>query len=309
MEINFDKKFNVGLTLRTTLKRAEKFFAKYARYIDEVYFSLPLGDRFHSRKTVCRQFKAFGSKKKFWKLLKIIKSHGIKLEMVLNTGSLTESDVTAAKDLLAANGVEIDSVCFMDEYYSLVEKHFPDKLRICSYNNLFQSLKDVDRIKNDYDRFVLGGALIRSGEALDFVHEKKNAETILLLNNGCSFNCRGCRQAAFCEPTFKNNLKHSSLEYLYALQSILPHELYDGTVCVEKVDKFKISNRSSGIGYLFKCIDSYMNDNALSYIKKNKNNLALWCRLGQFWGKFTKIDVEKMLGYKSEIIGHKFDIK
>ena len=48
----FYKRFSVGLTLDTTLELFEQFLSKYHKYIANFYFSLPMGDKFHSRVNV-----------------------------------------------------------------------------------------------------------------------------------------------------------------------------------------------------------------------------------------------------------------
>lgn len=307
--MDFEKKFNVGLTIKTSVRAADKFFKRYAPFINEVYFSMPLGNRFHTRKTIQNQFAKKSAAKKFWTLLEIIKGYGIKLEMVLNTNTLSEADIAETKKQLDEHGVDVDSVCFMDEYYDIVSRVFPDKNYICSYNNVFHSQADVQKIQNKYDSYVLGGALIRENDAFRYVREQKNAKVVLLLNNGCSFNCRGCGAAQYCKPVFLSNLKQHSLDYLYALQSVLPPEIYDGTIDVSQVDYFKISNRSSGIKYLKKCLDSYMQNRTRKYIRFNFYNYALWGRMGQFWSRYIKINYKKMLRCKAEIIGHELEVQ
>ena len=309
MDIDFTKKFNVGLTLKTSLRGADRFFKKYGQYINEVYFSVPLGDQYHTRRGIQRQFKSPRAVKKFWKLLDIIKSHDIALEMVLNTNMLSDDDIERTKRLLDEHNVDIRSVCFMEEYYDAVKKVFPDKQYICSFNNLLRSVDDIQKVTEHYDSYVLGGAAIRNNEAFRFVRQQKHAKVVLLLNNGCSFNCRGCRASRYCKPTFLNNLKEHSVDYLYALQSVLPPELYDGTIDVDNVDSFKISNRSSRLGYLKKCLDSYMNNSTKKYLRRGFMAYSLWARMGQFWSRYIKINKKKMLEYKSEIIGHELEIK
>lgn len=308
MEIDFTKKFNVGLTTRTSLRGADKFFKKYAPYINEVYFSAPLGDNFHTRRGIQRRFKKPRTVKKFWKLLDIILRHGIQLEMVLNTTMLTEADILSSRRLLDEHGVNISSVCFVSEYYDAVKKAFPDKKYICSFNNLLRSVDDIQNVKGEYDSFVLGGALIRANDAFSYVRQS-GAKVVLLLNNGCSFNCRGCRSSKYCKPVFLSNLKEHSLDYLYALQSVLPPELYDGTIDVNQVDYFKISNRSSKLKYLQKCLDSYMTNSTEKYIRRGFINYSLWGRMGEFWPRYHKINKKKMLDCKAEILGHSLDIK
>lgn len=309
MEIDFTKKFNVGLTLKTTLRAAERFFSQYGKYINEVYFSMPLGDRFHTRKAIRSQLSKKSSVKKFWRLLSVIKRCGIKLEMVLNTNTLTDEDIVESRRLLDEHGIDLDSVCCMDMYYDSVKRVFPDKPLICSYNNVFHSQKDIERISNAYDSYVLGGALIRDEGAFRHVKQEKHAKVVLLLNNGCSFNCSGCCAAQNCKPVFLKNLQKHSLDYLYALQSVFPAELYDGSICLDNVDYFKISNRSSGLKYLKKCLDSYMTNRVRKYIRFNFYNYALWGRMGQFWPRFIKLRYKKILAHKAEILGHELKVR
>lgn len=309
MQIDFTKKFNVGLTLRTSLRAADKFFKAYGPYIYEVYFSAPLGARFHTRRSMQKQLSKKRAVKKFWKLLAMIKSYGIRLEMVLNTGMLTERDIEQTRDLLAAHNIDIDTVCCMEEYYDTVVKIFPDKDYICSFNNATRSIADMEKITNRYGGYVLGGALVRDGEAFRYVRENKHANVILLLNNGCSFNCGYCRTPQYCKRLFEANLKKHSLNYLYALQSVLPPELYDGSIDVSNVDYFKISNRSSKLSYLKTCMDSYMTNSTIKYLRRGFINYSLWARMGSFWSRYIRISRKKVLDCKAEILGHKLELK
>ncbi|MDE7164053.1 MAG: hypothetical protein K2O04_01325 [Clostridiales bacterium] len=309
MPIDFTKKFNVGLTLKTSLRTADKFFERYGSYINEVYFSAPLGNRFHTRRGIQQQLSKKRIIDKFWKLLGLVKSHGIRLEMVLNTNMLSEQDIESARDVLVKHNVDIDSVCCMEEYYDAVKRVFPGKDYICSFNNVFRSVADIQKVQNEYDSYVLGGALIRANDAFRCVREQKHAKVVLLLNNGCSFNCRGCRSAQHCKPVFMANLKKHSVDYLYALQSVLPPEIYDGSIDVDSVDYFKISNRSSKLSYLKKCMDSYMTNSTLKYLRRGFMNYSLWARMGHFWSRYIKIRRKKMLAYKAEILGHELELK
>lgn len=309
MQIDFTKKFNVGLTLMTSLRAADKFFKEYSPYINEVYFSAPLGQRFHTRKSMQKQLSKKRSVEKFWKMLAMIKGYGIRLEMVLNTSMLTERDIEQTRELLDEHNVDIDTVCCMDEYYDAVKRVFPDKACFCSFNNPTRSIAELEKVTNEYDTYVLGGALIRDGEAFRYVHEQKHAKVVLLLNNGCSFNCRYCKSPEHCKRLFKANLKKHSVNYLYALQSVLPPELYDGSIDVSNVDYFKISNRSSKLSYLKKCLDSYMNNSTVKYMRRGFMNYSLWSRMGSFWSRYILIRRKKMLKYKAEILGHELELK
>lgn len=73
----------------------------------------------------------------------------------------------------------------------------------------------------------------------------------------------------------------------------MPFELYDGTLDLSLIDIFKISNRSSGIAYLQKCLDSYINNSTIEYLKTSKRNFSLWCRLRHISEYCDKFDLKK----------------
>lgn len=95
----FYKRFSVGLTLDASISSFETFLLKYSKYISNFYFSLPLGDKFHARENVVRQMHDPSKVDLLWKMLKLIKSYGIKLEFVLNNGNITASDIVASNTL------------------------------------------------------------------------------------------------------------------------------------------------------------------------------------------------------------------
>lgn len=301
--MDFKKKFNVGLCLNTKLDEFSRFLDDYHEYIEEIYFSLPLGNKFQTRFVIAKQFQSEKTVRMFWELLPIIRSHGIKLELVLNSYELGAEDVLRARETLDSHEIKCDSVCCLDSYYPAVRESFPDASLICSYNTGIRTMDKLRGISNEYDAFVIGNALIREREAPEYIRSI-GKKTILLINNGCSFNCTWCRNKHECKETFDKNLKEHSAEYLYAKQSILPCELRNGTIDPELYDMFKISTRSSDVRYLRHCIDSYISNNAASYLKRSKRNLGLWGRLGHFWPRFYFMNTKKILEYKKEITGN-----
>ena len=52
---------------------------EYSWAIENIYFSLPMGDKFHARTRVVDQMRQPETVALFWELLKCIKAHGIKL--------------------------------------------------------------------------------------------------------------------------------------------------------------------------------------------------------------------------------------
>lgn len=298
-------KFNIGLTLSTNLKEFKRFLDDYKQHIESVYFSLPLGVNHQTRRRVNLLF----SKKKkvtmFWEMLSMIKACGIELELLLNAYPLTDEDVKNAAQLLKEHKIEIDAVCPLDHLYEQAVRSFPGKKLIYSYNNGLRSIADFDEAakKHNYDYFVVGSASIRNNEL--FAHIRScGKKVILLVNNSCSFNCGWCRSNGSCMRTFRQNLKSHSVEYLYALQTILPNELYDGTINLSEIDLLKFSNRTSSIKYTRKGLDSYMSGSMLKYIRRSRMNYSLYARMQGFWRYFLFLRIKKIKEYKEEILGH-----
>lgn len=302
--MDFTKKFNIGLTLETNYSKFEAFIKEYHPYIHSVYFSPPLGRLFHTRSKVAGQMLLPGKRKMFLKMLSLCKSYDIKLELLLNTLRLDDALIKKAAEYLAKQGIEVDSVCFLEKNYASVQKYFPNQTYIWSFNNGFCSKKEFDRIIDHYraDVFVLGSLFIRNNAFFAYLAER-GKKTYLLLNNGCSFNCDTCNNIqSVCEQSFKKNLKTHSVEYLYALQSIFPEELHEGIIDSTHITCFKISNRSSDLEFIQGAVDSYMSGEVRAYVQKDKNNYAYWGRAGYFWKYFATMDLDKILAYKQRLL-------
>lgn len=302
--MDFTKKFNIGLTLNTSLNEFEKFLKEYHGYIRSFYFSPPINKYFHTRKKVAYAFMLPGKKKLFWQMLELIKSYGIELELLLNTLVLDDDLIKKAADLMAEKGVKVDSVCFLTRYYDSVVKYFPSAKHILSFNNGFMTEKAINAAieRYEFDAMVLGSAFIRDNELFGRL-SNKGIEVYLLLNNGCSFNCGTCNNVSGdCKKSFENNLKNHSAEYLYALQSIFPYELAEGIIDTTRVTCLKISNRCSDIKFVREAMDSYINNEVERYVKKSKNSYAYWGRAGFFWKYFRKLNLDSVERIKKEIL-------
>lgn len=302
--MDFTKKFNVGLTLETNYKAFAAFLEKYHSYIHSFYFSPPVGRRFHTRNKVAQAFWLPGKKRMFWKMLELIKSYDIELELLFNTLRLDEEQVGRAAQLLQDHQIQVDSVCFLEAYYPAVRKYFPGKKYILSFNNGYQRKEQIRQALREYDAqvFVLGTSFIRNNRMFAYLHEQ-GKQTYLILNNGCSFNCDTCNNVlSVCEQSFHKNLQKHSVEYLYALQSIFPHELRDGSIDPSYITCFKLSNRSSNLKFLQGAMDSYITGRVDDYVRADKNNYAFWGRAGYFWKYFPKMDLDKIRQYKEQIL-------
>ena len=302
-------RFNVGLTLHTTVAEFDRLLSDYGSVIASVYFSLPLGAQFQTRKNIARQFQSKKNVTLFWELLECIRSHGVKLEALFNAYHLTDADICLAAETLDTHGVTIDDVALLDEYYESVRRCFPKQNKIFSYNNGIRTQQEFERVNqaNEYDYFVLGSSCIRNADLFQYVHGV-GKKTILLINNACSFNCGWCKSDT-CAQTFENNLLEHDVEYLYALQSIFPCELLDGVIDTSHVDVYKISNRTSDVHFLRNCLESYTSGQVRRFLKEDKNNFAMWGRMGSFWKLFKRMDLERIIAYKQEILGQELIVK
>lgn len=297
-------KFNIGLPLSSNVKKFRKFLEKFHQNIDSVFFSLPLGMSHQTRSRVHRFFCKEKNVAAFWKMLQLVKEFGISLELLLNAYTLVPEDVKKSSVLLAEHNIEVDAVCPLEHLYEETLRHFPNKKIIYSYNNGIRSIADFDKANQKYncDYYVIASSCIRNNELFRHIHQS-GKKVILLLNNGCSYNCNWCKDNGSCMKTFQQNRKKHSVEYLYALQSILPNELFDGTIDLSSIDLLKFSNRTSSIDYTKKGLDSYISGNMLKYVR-NRRNYSLYARMQGFWRYFLFLRLRKIKEYKEEILGH-----
>ena len=302
--MDFTKRFNIGLTLDTSLGDFKRFLDDYHPYIHSVFFSPPVSKYFHTRTVVANEFLIPGKKRQFWRMLDMLKEYGIERELLFNTLRLDAPLIERARVALDEHGVEVDSVCFMQSYYDAVREYFPDKKYILSFNNGFRKRAEIDEAIEKYnpDTFVLGSLFIRNNEFFSYL-ASRGKETYLILNNACSFNCETCNNVqSVCERAFLENKKKHSVEYLYALQSIFPFELDDGTIDTTNIKCFKISNRSSNIKFIRGALESYITGEVRSFVKSSRNNYAFWGRAVFFWKYFGRMDLDRILAYKEEIL-------
>ena len=302
--MDFKKKFNIGLTLETNLGEFRRFLKDYSPYIRSVYFSMPVGKRAHTRSKVAAQFLLPHKVALFYRMLYLLKEYGIELEVLFNTLVIDREIVERSRELLDKKKIEVDSVCFLDDYSDLVAEFFPDKEYIYSFNNGLRSRSQIDAVidARRVDKFVLASNFIRDNETFRHVNAR-GKKVYLILNNSCSFNCATCNNtSSLCTETFEKNLSTYPAEYLYALQSVFPDEIEKGLIDPELIDCFKISNRSSDLKFTANALDSYVNGNVKKYLAKDKNNFAIWGRAGFFWKHFKTMDINKIVEFKKQIL-------
>lgn len=88
----FYKKFSVGLAMNTDKVQFNNFLEQYKDFIDNIYVSLHLGDRFHGREPIQKQFQDSNNVTLFWELLTVIRHFEINIEVAFNTDHLETVD-------------------------------------------------------------------------------------------------------------------------------------------------------------------------------------------------------------------------
>jgi len=299
-ELFFEKCFSVGLALNTDINRFNRFLDRYHMFIDNIYFSLPLGDRFHGRDLVSKQFRESENVTLFWQLIKSVVEHSIHTDVVFNTHGLLRSDFEEAKALLQENNLHIDKISLLNDYYKDIRELFPNATLVRSVNDMPDEENDILSECHKFDEVVIGRQHIRNSKLFSQIQEK-GTRCVLLLNNGCSHTCGGCRSFEYCEKTFERDSKKYSSEYVYALQSILPYEIHENFFDINSISFFKLSTRNADVEYIEKCILSYIHNNALKFVNENYSNYLLWSRLYWHIKFFCDYDFKKIKMHKINI--------
>lgn len=291
------KKFSFGLSLNITLKEYSTIIKNYGDYIKEVYFSLPLGKEFHTRKAVVDEYDSIDATKKLYSILSLFKSNGIKLEAVINQYRIPQEKIIKAINFLK-NEINVDSICSLDEYIDVIYQEFPDIYLISSFNNLKRNSNDIKGTSHKYNQIVVGKNFLRDFTLLNRIKDE-GFSCKLLLNNGCSFNCGSCRSGSnACKKVFEKNVLKISPHILYAIQSFFPSELRQLIENNIQVDEFKISSRPCTYKYLDKCLDSYINNKEEYYINKSNDNYYLWGRLAHFTPYYSEFNYNEIQNIK-----------
>ncbi len=98
--MNFEKKFTLGLNSAVDVWEYDSFFQKYSKHIHSIYFSIPLDEKYSTRKFYSDHLKTERDILNFNAVIKCIKKHGIKLEVCLNVNNMSEKEVICALDYL-----------------------------------------------------------------------------------------------------------------------------------------------------------------------------------------------------------------
>lgn len=302
------KRFSVGLPLMITTDEFRACLETYHDYIDTVYLSSPMGDRFHAREQIAEQLKNRDKVELFWKLAEIIKDkkYDINLEIVFNTPKLIPGDIEESRELFDQHDIKVDKVAVLDSidwYYDSAKEYFPEAKIVQSVNNMKNTPEGLKTYKHKYDEIILGRQLIRNTEAARTVKEL-GSKCVLLLNNGCSFICGGCREKAYCKRMYDKARESHSAEYLYAQQSIMPFELHDDYFPLQYYDYFKLATRNGDADYINKTLDSYINNKTEEYLDQGIRHYSLWGKLAWHIPHNEEFDLDRIREIKKQICNY-----
>ena len=302
-----NKKISIGLSLSMSLDEYKKILEKYREYLHSIYFSPPIDGKFHSRAEITEQFKDIENVKKFYKIIELMRDNDILLDCVINRPSISSDDVLSSIDCI--KGLNVDQITCLNRHIDVIDEYFPNKQKIFSYNNDFH-IKDLKHITNKFSTIVVGKYLLRNPDMLKEIYDK-GFNLKLLVNNGCSFNCKGCKNGnRQCQSTFLDNLENNSLNYLFALQSFYPFELHELLSSIDiPIESIKISNRTDGYTYLDKCLESYIyNIDTDKYLEDGLKNYRLWSRLAAFYPYFNELDNKEIKCIKTKSLRSDKDV-
>lgn len=284
---------------------------EYKNFLYEIYFSPPLGHRYHTRPQTQEMLQHPAKIEMLWNVLSAAKENNIKLNLVLNQPGLSLSEVLRAM-FYVTERTNIDSVTAMKSYGKILRKEYPCLPLCVSYNDGIDSSAKVNRLDPEIFQIVTGGrSTIRNFKLFRYVKEK-GFKTKLMLNMGCCFTCEPC----LCTNCYRPNprlkiakmLKSLNVNQRYALQTIMPWEIHEHGYLVNKdIDIFKISNRPSNYVYLRNVIRSYIEnlnhemDTIYSETGTTDSYYHLWCRGNIMKLYIHEYDYDKIVEFKKEI--------
>ena len=247
------KLFSVGLPMDAGETAFRSFLDEYAGILSSVYFSIPLGRRYYSREELENEYEGYGAENKLISFLTMLQAHDVRTELAINTPGLTQDDLMAVLHYTGDHDISPDEVVCLSDYGNFFKIVFPGAEIKYSFNNISMDVPDA------FDTVVVGKSFLRDQHARHKIIDQ-GKKLVLLLNNGCSFNCHyQCGDSKFCGAILEQVLQEHSLNYAYALQSFFPSELQRLLETDPYVDqyRFKISNRPLGIDFTRKVLRYY----------------------------------------------------
>jgi hypothetical protein len=266
------QKFSIGLSGHMDIEEYRRIFLAYGEHIDYLYFSVP-GGQFQTRNVYSNKINI--SEYLCSILLLAQNNFNVKLELVLNTWFLEYRDIVEAYQWLILNNIKIDAIVTLQEYLPIVRKIFPDVYLLNSCNDLVRTKQAIDKLSREFSEVVCGTGAIKNPYLWRYM-QTKGVKVKIFLNSGCSFGCRGCLDSEYCIALNERNIYKYGAEFMYAIQSITPHEFNIYYKDNKFINGFKLSTRTREYAYINACLDSYINDKEMFYIYKSTNNYFLW---------------------------------
>lgn len=299
MNERLKKKFSIGLNMNENEEDIIRFLFDYQEWLSSLYFSLPLGPRFYSRNELALEYETTGAEEKLFRIISSLKKYSIRSEVAINIYELKPDDITRAITYMLKKGLYPDEIVCLDEYGKQLKKAFPNAELKYSFNN--PSPPSVP-----FDTIVVGKSYTRNKQARHSIVDS-GRKLVLLLNNGCSFDCHyRCGDSRFCGSILERNLKNHDLNYVYALQSFFPSELYRllDEDSYSSQYRFKLSNRPLGLDFSRRLLDSYccLNDKTeMDYIKNDIHNFGLYCVMNELYKRRKELSIDKVIEIKKTL--------
>lgn len=293
------KKYSIGLSTDISCGEYRKLLERFGEYIDYVYFSIPISDRFQSRKNLYSKYSRNEATDFLSHVIELFRKFDIKIELALNTYRLSEQDLEDACHYLENELHEMpDAVVSNCKDINRIYELFPRAYHIVSFNSAVRTEKDLEKVPDCYNEIVVGSSGIRNEQFWKAIHAK-GFQCRLLLNNGCSFNCHSCMRAELCKKTFEHNLQSVPINYLYALQSLYPSEVKKYIENNRYVDSYKISNRNCSYDYLEKCLSGYIEGN--DHTDAGDRHFYYWARMSCFGEHKNELREDEIQMFKEKI--------
>lgn len=293
------KKFSIGLNLNEKYDDILDFMNKYQDYLYSIYFSLPLGTRFYSRNELTKEYGSWGAEDKLFRIIRSFPLYGIRSEVAINIYGLKTEDIELAINYMRKKELYPDEIVCLNEYGAQLKTAFPKSELKYSFNNSEKAL-------NIFDTLVVGKGYLRNKTARhQIIDEGKGL--VLLLNNGCSFDCHyPCGDSEFCGTILEKNLTNNSLDYIYALQSFFPSEIDRLFAEDDYADlyRFKLSNRPLGLKFSMRAMDSYCAltfKSEVDYIKEDPSNYGLYCVMGELYKRRNDFSLDAISRLKQDL--------
>lgn len=299
MDERLKKKFSIGLNLNENEEDIIQFLSDYQQWLSSLYFSLPLGEGFYSRNELASEYEADGAEEKLFRIIDSLKKYDVCSEVAVNIYGLSTYDIDRAITYMKHMNLYPDEIVCLDEYGKQLAEAFPKSELKYSFNN-----PGVPSVH--FDTMVVGKGYIRNMAARHKIIDN-GQNLVLLLNNGCSFDCHyPCGDSKFCGSILDKNLKSHDLNYMYALQSFFPSEL------IRLLDedeyssqyRFKLSNRPLGLEFSKRVLNSYcglIDKNERELIGQDDINYGLYCVMFELFRRRGEFSIDEICDIKRNL--------